>query len=524
MESVLARYTEHLEKVLCQLGQLPYPGDRDGDLNYDLLVGDGLAAIVQMHDAHVHARKDTHSSVDELLAMKADYDNELLSLQNKRVEKMFYSRMIAANNSFQSEFTDSDVGMTTDDQSCEQPHATGAGASADAHNVKRKWLLGEADARQRLIVVKQELEAQQNSLKDGNHLKRQNLISAAAHVNEVISTCRPAFRHLSFSPLHACDCNSMLQLPHLPERLQDLYFQVASASALAAVPAQVEIESERQSRKRKLGSQELQVRLTISTGQSKVLIVFAYVPEMHVITARLSDKDIQHQHLLAALFPSDTGDLWPADVRPDAAMLAHTNARPYRWCQCLRTPKTEHGHGSGLQNAVSFISWFQIRYAQVSSMWAHFRHLQSKSWPVGIDPQNLGICDSVRITEWVMTQDIRLAPLVQALKDGTKEEGEVDELDRDTAPDHGTDLTIVHDGVIHLKRCDVSVRVRLTSSMLYPYTVSEFHLANEHCNYFEASSLADIEADVNIRAPLRSPGDPLPAQLRCLLQRLDAEL
>lgn len=92
----------------------------------------------------------------------------------------------------------------------------------------------------------------------------------------------------------------------------------------------MEIEAERHSRKRKLGSQELQVRLTVLIGNSKVLLVFAYLPEMDVITARLSDKDVQHQHLLSALYPDDTGDSWPGNARPDVSTLAHANARPYR--------------------------------------------------------------------------------------------------------------------------------------------------------------------------------------------------
>lgn len=95
---------------------------------------------------------------------------------------------------------------------------------------------------------------------------------------------------------------------------------------------------------------------------------------------------------------------------------------------------------------------------------------------------------------------------------------------QDTVPEQGTDLTITHVGIVHLKHCDVSVRVHVTSSLLYPYKVPEFHLANEHGNVFEASSLADIEADVNVRAPLWNPEDPLPEQLSCLVERLHAEL
>lgn len=93
----------------------------------------------------------------------------------------------------------------------------------------------------------------------------------------------------------------------------------------------VEIEAERHSRKRKIRSQELQVRLTVFAGTSKALVVFSYVPEMDVITARFSDKDVQHQHLLAAISPNDTGESWPGNQRPDASTTIHANARPYRY-------------------------------------------------------------------------------------------------------------------------------------------------------------------------------------------------
>lgn len=101
---------------------------------------------------------------------------------------------------------------------------------------------------------------------------------------------------------------------------------------------QVEIEVERHSRKRKSRSQELQVRLTVFVGASKALIVFAYVPEIDVITARFSDKDVQHQYVLSAMFPNDTGESWPGDQRPDASTTVHTNARPYRYATGLEAP------------------------------------------------------------------------------------------------------------------------------------------------------------------------------------------
>lgn len=95
---------------------------------------------------------------------------------------------------------------------------------------------------------------------------------------------------------------------------------------------------------------------------------------------------------------------------------------------------------------------------------------------------------------------------------------------QENVPEQGTDLAVTHEGVIQLKQFDVSVRVHLTTSLMYPYQVPVFQLSNEHGNYFDMSLLADIEADVNVRAPLWNQDDPLPAQLSCLAQRLVAEL
>lgn len=76
-------------------------------------------------------------------------------------------------------------------------------------------------------------------MKDRNNSKRQKLAQAATHVSGVVSSCRPVFRHLNLSPLQSCDAYSMSHLPQLPGKLQALYYQLASATTLVTLPAQV---------------------------------------------------------------------------------------------------------------------------------------------------------------------------------------------------------------------------------------------------------------------------------------------
>lgn len=153
-------------------------------------------------------------------------------------------------------------------------------------------------------------------------------------------------------------------------------------------------------------------------------------------------------------------------------------------------------------------------------------------------------------------RDVHVETLENLQKDGAKEEGEVDEGDRvrvpvniepgmaylwcafysvqardpfcaelqDTLQSQGTDLTIIHEGIVQLKEFNVALRIRLTSSLMYPYRVPELRLANAHGSDIASSLLADIEADVNCNAPLRDQDDPLPGQLICLVQHLAADI
>ena len=76
-------------------------------------------------------------------------------------------------------------------------------------------------------------------MKEDNISKRHKLSQAASHVIGVVSSCRPAFRHLNMSALQSCDLGSVSQFPQLPAKLQALYYHFASASVLASVSAQV---------------------------------------------------------------------------------------------------------------------------------------------------------------------------------------------------------------------------------------------------------------------------------------------
>lgn len=106
MDSALTQHTHRLEETAHGIGRASSQGT-DAEINeIDGLVGAGLLAIVQLHEGHVQVRKDTSGSVEELAAMKAQYENGLLSLQNKRytikllvaacVAGYWYSRLLTA--------------------------------------------------------------------------------------------------------------------------------------------------------------------------------------------------------------------------------------------------------------------------------------------------------------------------------------------------------------------------------------------------------------------------------------------
>lgn len=180
------KHANRLEDIVQNIGQSSCHDSKGSRENFEILVGDGLATLVQLHEAHVRARKNTSCSLEELAAMKATYEEGLLSLQNKRsaalffslcwrlcflaltsvccrVEKMFYSRMISANNSFRSIYADTDISMPTDGSSVHQAHA-GVTLTDEAHNAAKAWLHDEAEIRRKLSETKCDLEMQQKAL------------------------------------------------------------------------------------------------------------------------------------------------------------------------------------------------------------------------------------------------------------------------------------------------------------------------------------------------------------------------
>lgn len=76
-----------------------------------------------------------------------------------------------------------------------------------------------------------------------------------------------------------------------------------------------------------LARRRKQVVLSMVVKGSKLTIIFGWISDIDVITARCSDKD-KSQYVLEALYPNDAGDSWPAGKQP--AQEIHSMARPYR--------------------------------------------------------------------------------------------------------------------------------------------------------------------------------------------------
>jgi hypothetical protein len=70
-------------------------------------------------------------------------------------------------------------------------------------------------------------------------VKRQRLDSAKALIDQVATAAKPAFRTLRLGALDSVDTANTAMFPQLPSKLQALYFQLASATAIASVDAQV---------------------------------------------------------------------------------------------------------------------------------------------------------------------------------------------------------------------------------------------------------------------------------------------
>ena len=76
-------------------------------------------------------------------------------------------------------------------------------------------------------------------LQNENKAKRQKLDSAKSHMEQVAAAAKPAFRNLRLGALDSADTSNTAMFPQLPAKLQALYFQMASATAVASVDAQV---------------------------------------------------------------------------------------------------------------------------------------------------------------------------------------------------------------------------------------------------------------------------------------------
>jgi hypothetical protein len=72
-----------------------------------------------------------------------------------------------------------------------------------------------------------------------NKAKRQKLDSAKSLIEQVAAAAKPAFRSLRLGALSAADTANTTLFPQLPTKLQALYFQIAYATAISSVDAQV---------------------------------------------------------------------------------------------------------------------------------------------------------------------------------------------------------------------------------------------------------------------------------------------
>lgn len=76
-------------------------------------------------------------------------------------------------------------------------------------------------------------------IQNENKAKRQKLDSAKWHIEQVAAAAKPAFRNLRLGALDSGDTSNTAIFPQLPAKLQALYFQIASATTISYVDAQV---------------------------------------------------------------------------------------------------------------------------------------------------------------------------------------------------------------------------------------------------------------------------------------------
>lgn len=181
--------------------------------------------------------------------------------------------MINANRAFQSQFSDKDVDLLAEHDfhaRCSADEATLAAVPDMPHETMKRRLQDEYEQREALqndkVAIEKQLQelqvcwARLTQLALGKHVhplscnmflrsplcfqnenkaKRQKLDSAKSQIEQVAAAAKPAFRNLRLGALDSADTANTAMFPQLPAKLQALYFQIASATAIASVDAQV---------------------------------------------------------------------------------------------------------------------------------------------------------------------------------------------------------------------------------------------------------------------------------------------
>jgi hypothetical protein len=285
------QHTALLEQLVSSLSQLHQQSQTEENAND--FVRDGLACLLQLHMQYVSDCKQASTDPKKVMQQKLTYENSLLSLQNKRrvfqlycavcvidgvadqaqcstlspcrVEKLFYERMINSNRAYKSHFQDESIDLLGEDefrsQLPEDEQATLADADDAPHELMKRRLRDEASKREELQKRKLDLEQIMQQLQviarlagcvaspcsrltscllqNENKVKRQKLESSKAHMELIVASAKPAFRHLSLGPLHSVDTGSIALFSLLHPKLQCLYHQLVSATAVCSMDAQV---------------------------------------------------------------------------------------------------------------------------------------------------------------------------------------------------------------------------------------------------------------------------------------------
>ena len=166
------------------------------------LVRDGLGVLLHLHKQYIEQCKTASGASKKVAEQKTSYEKSLLALQNKRfapcclrcgpsqvvvhppsvtarlpqrrVEKLFYERMINANRAYKSKFSDEDVDLLAEHdfhaRQSTQDQASLATADETPHETMKRRLQDEYEQREVLqnekVAMEKQVQALQVSLID----------------------------------------------------------------------------------------------------------------------------------------------------------------------------------------------------------------------------------------------------------------------------------------------------------------------------------------------------------------------